>query len=44
MNKKFQQFPYERQVFWILGYMDTWILECMSSLWNDGTMVLGYEA
>ena len=35
---------YECQVFWILGYMDTWILESMSSLGNFGTMVQGYEA
>ena len=28
----------------VSSFLDTWILECMSSLGNDGTMVLGYEA
>ena len=29
---------------YVSSVLDTWILECMSSLGNDGTMVLGYEA
>ena len=35
---------YLRHLFNVTSSLDTWILECVSSLGNFGTMVQGYEA